>query len=98
MRSLKQTIQYLDELQALGFTDEAFWRMHHFREKGEHHPIKTHRSYCENIKSAFFEDGGTNERVQARLEIILQYFNEYHRDSNIFDQLADAAYVLIPTV
>jgi hypothetical protein len=65
MRNPKQTIAYLDELQTLGFTDEAFWRIHHFREKGEKESINGHRSYCEVTDS--FLDEGTNERVQIRL-------------------------------
>ncbi len=95
MRQAKQTISYLDELQTLGFTDEAFSKIHHFREKGENHPIRTHRSYCEGTDS--FQDGGNNERVQIRLEIVLKYFEAYHAgNSAMFARLADAAYVLIP--
>ena len=29
----KQTLALLDELERLGFMDEAFWRLHHFRGK-----------------------------------------------------------------
>ena len=29
----KQTLALLDELELLGFMDEAFWRLHHFRGK-----------------------------------------------------------------
>jgi hypothetical protein len=95
MRNPKQTIAYLDELLTLGFTDEAFWKIHHFQEKGENHPINTHRTYCEKTDS--FQDGGNNERVQMRLEIVLKYFKAYHAGNPAaFPRLADAAYVLIP--
>jgi hypothetical protein len=97
MRNPKQTIAYLDELRTLGFTDEAFWIIHHFREKGEHHPINTHKSYCERTDS--FQDGGNNDRVQIRLEIVLKYFKAYHTGNPaMFARLADAAYVLVPPV
>ena len=95
MRNPKQTIAFLDELRLLGFTDEAFAKLHHFREKRENHPINTHRSYCEIRDS--FQDGGNNERVQLRLEIVLKYFKAYHAGNPAaFLRLADAAYVLIP--
>lgn len=107
MRNPRQTIAYLDELQTLGFTDEAFSRLHHFREKGEKHPINTHRVYCEGKDS--FHDGRNNERVQIRLEVVLKYFKEYFSGDpatwvragrgnveETFIRLAEAAYVLVP--
>jgi|SRR5580692_5738565 hypothetical protein len=108
MRNPKQTVAYLYELQTLGFTDEAFWRIHHFREKGKKESINGHRSYCQLTDS--FLDEGTNERVQIRLEIVLKYFKEYHsensatgalsgRQSDVgetFIRLAEAAYALVP--
>jgi hypothetical protein len=108
MRNPKQTIAYLDELRTLGFTDEAFWRIHHFREKGEKESINGHRSYCQVTDS--FRDQGTNERVQIRLEIVLTYFKEYFSGNaasrvapaargdaeKTFIRLAEAAYVLVP--
>ena len=108
MRNPKQTIAYLDELQTLGFTDEAFWRIHHFREKGEKESINGHRSYCEVTDS--FQDGRTNERVQIRLEIVLTYFKRYFSGNaasglmparrgefeKTFIKLAEAAYTLVP--
>lgn len=97
MGNPQQTIAYLDELQTLGFTDEAFWRIHHFREKGKQHPISAHRAYCEKTDS--FRDDDNNERVQLRLGIILKYFNEYYEGNPaIFTELADAAYMLVPPV
>jgi hypothetical protein len=90
----KQTIAYLDELQVLGFTDEAFRRLHHMSRKAA---INTHRSYCERIGS--FLDDRANERVQKRLEIVLTCYKAYHAGNPaIFPQLADAAYCLVPTL
>jgi len=94
MRNPKRTLAYLDELQECGFTDQAFSHLHHFREKGEQHPISTHRAYCE--KTDLFRDDGNNERVQIRLELVLKYFKEYFRDPGVFAELADAAYILVP--
>jgi hypothetical protein len=104
MRDPKQTIAYLDELEELGFTNEAFWRLHHFRDKGRHDTIQSHRRYCEKTES--FHEDETNERVQIRLEIVLKHFKQYYADpvradgtsaAKIFPLLADAAYTLVPT-
>jgi len=109
MISPKQTIVYLDKLRELGFTNEAFYLLHHFfREKGRKETINSHRSYCEE-RDSFDGDDGTNQRVQIRLGIVLEYFNKYYagnramevmlpkgQASEIFIRLADAAYVLVP--
>jgi hypothetical protein len=65
----QRTVVLLDELETLGFTNEAFWRLHHFREKDKRDTIHSHKSYCERIGS--FKDGDDNERVQVRLEKVL---------------------------
>lgn len=93
----EQTIAYLDELEQLGFTNEAFWRVHHFRDKGERDTINSHRGYCE--KTGSFQAGSNNERVQKRLEIILTCYKSYHQGNpSIFPKLADATYCLIPSL
>ena len=95
MTNPSQTIAYLDELEQLGFTNEAYWRVHHFREKNERDTINAHRKYCERTIS--FGDDKNNERVQKRLALILQYYKDYHLGNPaIFSDLADAAYRLIP--
>src|SRR5690348_253334 len=97
MADPKKTIALLAELENLGFTDEAFWRVHHFRERRERHPITTHRSYCARTDS--FEDDGNNERVQRRLEIVLECYRRYHTGNPaVFPELADAAYRLVPAL
>jgi hypothetical protein len=58
----KKTIRLLDVLQGLGFSDEAFRLIHHFRLVGRNATINRHRRYCEGLET--FADGGTNELVQ----------------------------------
>jgi hypothetical protein len=109
MMNPKQTIAYLKKLRKLGFTNEAFCRLHHFREKDRKETINSHRSYCEK-RDSFDGDDGSNQRVQIRLGIVLKYFREYYAGNpamevlplgqgevrEIFVRLADAAYVLVP--
>jgi hypothetical protein len=66
----KKTIRLLDVLQGLGFSDEAFRLIHHFRLVGRNATINRHRRYCEGLET--FADGGTNELVQRRLKLVLQ--------------------------
>jgi len=53
---LKETIRLLDELQGLGFTDDAFSLLHHFRLVGRKATINRHRKYCEGHET-FAVDG-----------------------------------------
>src|SRR5436305_2313490 len=95
MTDPQQTISYLDELQQLGFTNEAFWRVHHFREKEERETINHHRAYCERIGA--FRESDNNALVQERLALLLKYYKAYHSGNpQIFPDLADAVYRLIP--
>jgi hypothetical protein len=88
----KRTLALLDELQRLGFNDEAFWRLHHFRRRTRE-TIGRHRAYCEKT-SAFLPDG-TNERVQRRLAFVLETYREPGNTKNLI-MLADAAFDKIP--
>jgi transcriptional regulator with XRE-family HTH domain len=93
----KRTLELLDELQKLGFTNEAFWRLHHLREKEKRDTINAHYSYCEKTNS--FRDDGNSERVQTRLEIVLKYYKAYHHGTpEAFTRLADAAYCMVPAL
>jgi hypothetical protein len=93
----ERTVVLLDELETLGFTNEAFWRLHHFREKENHETIHSHKSYCE--KTGSFKDGDNNERVQVTLEMVLKYYKLYHdRHPGMFTRLADAAYCMVPAL
>ena len=97
MNTPRETIAYLDELQQLGFTDEAFRRIHHFREKSRSATINAHRAYCERIGS--FRDDENNARVQQRLALLLTCYKAYHSgNSDVFPDLADAVFRLIPWV
>jgi hypothetical protein len=46
----KKTIRLLDVLQGLGFSDEAFRLIHHFRLVGRNATINRHRRYCEGLE------------------------------------------------
>ena len=86
------TVELLDHLVKLGFTDEMFDIVHHFN--GE--TIERHRNYCKE-HSGVFTVGGTNEQVQQRLQIILNsYVSGGYTKSEVFRYLAHASVVEIP--
>ena len=92
----QQTIAHVDELERLGFTDEAFSRLHHFRD-GPHpeNIFNGHDFYCE--KTTSFRKESNNVRVCKRLGFLLEYYRPYHAgESESFPRLADAVYTLIP--
>jgi len=94
MTDPQQTISYLNELQQLGFTNDTFWRIHHFREKEKRD--NTHTAYCE--KTGAFRKGDNNARVQERLALLLKYYKAYYSGNpRMFPDLADAVYRLIPS-
>ena len=95
----KRSLELLDQLVALGFTDEAFAQLHHFRLKNRRDHIAAHRRYCEKTES--FHDDGENERVQLRLELVLRAYRAggfKSNDPHVFVALADAAFYEIPPV
>ena len=62
----RDTLRLLDELQKLGFLDEHFAKVHHWRKKKKSENIASHRGYCERVGS--FLPDQDNERVaQARI-------------------------------
>lgn len=86
------TVVLLDELETLGFTNEAFWRLHHFGEREKRGTIN-----CEGIGS--FNDGDNNERIQVRFEMVLKYYRLYcDGHPEVFTLLADAAYCMVPAL
>jgi hypothetical protein len=97
MASPQRTLDLLDELQRLGFDDEAFWRLHHFRLKDCKDTIQEHRDYVE--KQSSLRDNDSNEEVQRRLELVLNAYRlggfKSGRQS-VFAALADAAFYEIP--
>jgi len=99
MANPRRSVELLDELEALGFTNEAFRRLHHSRVRNWRKPdsISRHRSYCEG-RSSFQRDGDA-ERDQRRLEFVLQKYRAGGFPPgrlDIFNQLADAAFAEIP--
>lgn len=95
----QKTLQLLDQLTELGFTDEAFCRLHHFRVKGRNVTIDRFRRYCEELTEGFQADQN-NELVQRRLRLVLDAYNAGFRSSNseVFCALADAAFAELPPV
>ena len=64
----RETLRLLDVLERVGFSNEEFRQVHHFGEKAN---INTHRKYCEDVKKGFQAEG-ENEKVKARLAIIVR--------------------------
>ena len=96
MKSPEDTLMLLDRLESLGFDDNAFSVLHHFREQGRDAKIAGHRRYCEKTDS--FKVGETNELVQDRLKLVLSAFllgGFKKSDPKIFAHLAEAAYLEI---
>jgi hypothetical protein len=96
MADPRDTLIVLDRLQELGFDDEAFQALHHFREGARPTTIGRHRAYCE--KTTKFDEGGENERTQRRLKLVLvAYVLGSFASPAAFKGLADAAFASIPT-
>ena len=96
--SPKESIQLLGDLVELGFTNEAFSHLHHFRLKDRNAYISAHLAYCEKTES--FRDNEENERVQRRLRLVLNAYRAggfVSRDPSVFVALADAAFYDIPS-
>ena len=80
----QRTINLLQNLRSLGFTDNAFAIIHH-----KHEPIDKHFYYCEERKTQF-RNGSTNTNVQRRLEIILKAFES---ESGCFSEDKEAVFI-----
>jgi len=86
-----KTLALLVKLEALGFGDDAFSLLHHFK----NHTISEHRKYCLDLGT--FKDDGENSEVQRRLEIVLAAYKAAAlTNSRAFPSLAHAALVEIP--
>ncbi|MDF2457767.1 MAG: hypothetical protein K0S79_183 [Nitrospira sp.] len=97
MTDPRRTIELLEELKQLGFTDRAFARLHHFRLQGRDDNIADHAAYCE--KQGSLRAGGTNEAVQLRLQLVLNAYRSGGFKSGleaVFVSLAEAAWAEIP--
>lgn len=87
MASATVTVELLQELVELGFTDEFFDIIHHF--EGE--TINTYLKYCINHSSQF-QKGGTNEKLQERLFMVLNsYKGGAFTNTEVFRFLAHAS-------
>lgn len=97
MTSTKRTIELLDELQREGFGDSAFGLLHHFLvTRGKMDTIARHRKYCSERES--LRAGGTNEKVQKRLQLVLNAYRAgpFRGGAPVFEKLAEAAAREIP--
>jgi hypothetical protein len=90
----KRTIDLLDHLCALGFTDDDFRIVHHMPGA----TINTHRRYCQGVST--FKPADTNGMVRERLERVLVTFNAGRfmkpAKPGVFRGLAEAAVAEIP--
>ncbi|MFP5475934.1 MAG: hypothetical protein ACLGJD_20000 [Gammaproteobacteria bacterium] len=97
MASPKRTIELLDELQLEGFNDQAFGLLHHFRvTRQQMDTIEKHRKYC--LQRERLHAGGTNEKVQKRLQLVLNAYRAgpFRGGAAVFELLAEAAVREIP--
>jgi len=99
MADPKKSLELLRSLSELGFTDEAFAHLHHFRLTDKKALISAHRYYCEKI--LVFQPGGENELVQQRLSMVLRAYRSggfQSKDPSVFCALADAAFYELPPI
>jgi len=105
--TVTETLELLDTLEDIGFTDDAFWRLHHKREptakrkQSQKETIAKFRAYCEGIqrRTDSFKYNSENEHVHERLKFVLRKYREggyAPRQTNIFIALAEEAFLKIP--
>jgi len=90
----RRTIDLLDQLSALGFTDDDFRVIHHMSDA----TIARHRNYCKTVGE--FETEANNQKVRERLELTLNAFRagwfRAPAKPGVFRCLAEAAVAEIP--
>jgi hypothetical protein len=90
----KHTIQLLDELSTLGFSDDDFRVIHHMANPS----IRHMRIYCQKVDT--FQSDGTHNLVRERLELVLALFKAGHFQEpakpGVFSGLAQAALAELP--
>lgn len=99
MAAAQKTLDLLDELEKLGFTDEAFGRLHHHRvTRNRLDTISAHRRYLTERRIGELRPGDTNERVQRRLELVLGAYRGggFSNGGPVFVALAEAAVQELP--
>jgi hypothetical protein len=92
-----RTLAFLQELESLGFRDDAFAVLHHFKEP---ETIANHRRYCEMLveETSTFRTN-SNRLVQRRLEMVLAMYKAAKftsEASEVFVHLARATVVGLP--
>ena len=92
-----RTLQLLDRLERLGFSDRAFAILHDL-EKPQ--TIAAHRKHCEQLRqrNARFNTRG-NELLQQRLDLLLHFYEAggfTARSSMMFEHLAIAVHLGTP--
>jgi hypothetical protein len=99
MTGPQRTIELLDQLEELDFTDATFGLVHHLTRKGtKRETIKGMRKYCETGPADFPPDG-SNDRRKRRLEFILHSYRSFSLppgNTAVFNALAEAAYLGVP--
>jgi len=101
MASIQHSLDLLNELEGLGFSDEAFWRLHHFRLRGDKDTIQLHRDYLTKqlAVGAALRDNDSNEEVQRRMQLVLDWFKRGAFSSDaagVFAGLSEVAFELVP--
>jgi hypothetical protein len=97
--NISVTVKLLNELEMLGFNDEAFWRLHHRRLSGHKDTINAHRKYCLSLKTGSFIPGEDNALVTERLVYVLEIYRAAelpNGNAGAFIALAEAAFRAIP--
>jgi len=92
----KDTLKLLDQMEALGFNDDAFWLLHHFRER-KHETIGSFRRYCSDHQA--FQKNGNNQLVHERLKFVSTCYQELNLSpgqTQDFVKLAEEAFLVIP--
>lgn len=97
----RRTIQLLNSLERVGFSDAAFKILHH-----KHEPISVHCEWCRKKRISPlkpFRHGLLDWQVQRRLEFVLREYSilasndlENEVAIEVFRRLAEASLVLIP--
>jgi len=96
---VRETLQLLDELQDLGFSDAAFARLHHKRLNKQYspHKIEPFRRYCEQHQ--MFRPNSENELIYKRLAFVLRKYRDEELPpgkTDAFIALAEASFKEIP--
>jgi hypothetical protein len=84
----------------IGFGDEAFSELHHFKGEFPGHGIKSFRRYAESAVTEF-KDNGPNPRTVYRMEVVWEATQKIIElggkpTPSVFKLLAQAAWLALP--